>query len=83
MILDISKGCFSIIYFRSPSAEVDQTWEPVEYYIRDHIEPNDREQVYFDSYDPSELEQVITTQQKVINYQEKKNTKIYTKFKSL
>ena len=28
--------------------------------------------IYFDSHDPSELEQVITTQRKVINYQQKK-----------
>ena len=69
MILDIYKGCFSRIYIWSPSIEVDNTWTPVNDYIRDHIKPNDREQNYFDSYDPSELEQVINTQQKVINYQ--------------
>ena len=37
--------------------------------IRDHIKPNDRETYYFDSYDPSELEAVIKTQQTVIDYQ--------------
>ena len=59
MIFDIYKGCFSRIYIWSPSIEVDQTWKPVKDYIRDHIKPNDREHIYFDSYDPSELEQVI------------------------
>ena len=59
MILDMYKGCFSIIYIRSPSIEVDNTWKPVKDYIRDHIKPNDREKCYFDSYDPSELEQFI------------------------
>ena len=72
MIFDIYKGCFSRIYIWSLSIEVDQTWEPVQDYIRDHIKPNDREKCYFDSYDPSELEHVINTQQKVINYQNKK-----------
>ena len=72
MILDIYKGCVSRIYIWSPSIEVDQTWKPVKDYIRDHIEPNDRETCYYDSYDPSELEQVINTQQKAINYQKKK-----------
>ena len=49
MILDIYKGCFSIIYIWSPSLEVDNTWEPVKDYIRDHTKPNDREKYYFDS----------------------------------
>ena len=43
MILDMYKGCFSRIYIRSPSIEVDSTWKPVKDYIRDHIKPNDRE----------------------------------------
>ena len=55
---------------------MDQTWKPVNDYIRDHIKPNDREKTDFDSYDPSELEQVINTQQKVINYK-RKNKHIY------
>ena len=43
MILDIYKGCFSMIYIWSPSIEVDNTWKPVKDYIRDHTKPNDRE----------------------------------------
>ena len=54
---------FSRIYIWSPSIEVDSTWKPIKDYMRDHIKPNDREQCCFDSYDPSELEQVIKTQQ--------------------
>ena len=69
MILDIYKGCFSRIYVWSPSIEVDNTWKPLKDYIRDHIKPNDREKCYVDSYDPAELEAVIKTQQKVIDYQ--------------
>ena len=81
MILDIYKGCFSRIYIWSPSIEVDSTWKPVKYCIRDHIKPNDREKCYFDSYDPSELEQVIKkTQQKVIDYQKQENIKMHIKF---
>ena len=73
MILDIYKGCFSRIYIWSPSIEVDSTWKPVKYCIRDHIKPNDREKCYFDSYDPSELEQVIKTQQKLQITQKRKH----------
>ena len=78
MTLDIYKGCFSIIYIWSPSIQVDSTWKPVKDYIRDHIKPNGREKYYFDSYEPSELEQVIKTQQKVIDYQnEQKHKDLY------
>ena len=81
MILDIYKCRFSRIYIWSPSVEVDNTWKPVKDYIRDHIKPNDRDKYYFDSYGPSELEQVIkinTT--KVTNYQNNKHMKIYIIF---
>ena len=72
MILYIYKGCFSRIYIWSPSIEVDQAWKPVKDYIRDHIKPNGREKHHFDSYDLSEPEQVINTQQKVINFEKRK-----------
>ncbi len=78
MILDIYRGCFSRVYIWSPSINVDSTWLPVKDYIRDHIKPNEREKIYFDSYEPSELEQVIKTQQKVIDYQkEQKHKDLY------
>ena len=49
-----------------------------ENYIRDHIKPNDREICYFDSYEPSELEAVINTQKKIIDYQkEQKHKDLY------
>jgi GTPase SAR1 family protein len=78
MILDIYRDCFSRIYIWSPSINVDSTWLPVKDYIRDHIKPNEREKIYFDSYEPSELEAVIKTQQKVIDYQkEQKHKDLY------
>ena len=78
MILDIYKGCFSRIYIWSPSIEIDNTWKPAKDYIRDHIKPNDKEKCYFDSYDPAELEQVINTQKKFIDYQkEQKHKDLY------
>ena len=74
----VIKVDFSRIYIWSPSIEVDDTWKPVKDYIRDHIKPGDRENCYFDLYDPAELEQVIKTQQTVIDYQkEQKHTDLY------
>ena len=74
-ILDMYKGCFSRVCIWSPSIEVDNTWKPVKDYTRDHIKPSDREKYYFDSYDPAELEQVINTQKKVIDYQKEQKHK--------
>ena len=64
LLTNMYKGCFSRIYIWCPSISVDNTWKPVKDHIRDHIKPNDREKLYFDSYDPSGLEQVLKTQQK-------------------
>ena len=78
MILDVYKGCSSRIHIWSPSIEVDNTLEPVKDYIRDHIKPNDGEKYYLDSYDPAELQQVITTQQKSYRLSERtKQTYLY------
>ena len=73
---------FSRVYIWSPSIEIDSTWEPVKDYIRDHTKPNYRETYYFDSYDPSELEQVLKTQQKVI-YFKKENIKVCIRYSLL
>ena len=75
MTLDVYKDCFSRIYVWSPSVNVDSTWGPVKDYIRDHIKPSDREQIYFDSYEPAGLEQVVNTQKKVIDYQKEQKHK--------
>ena len=80
MILDICRGCFSRINIWSPSINVDSTWLPVKDYIRDHIKPNDRENVYFDNYEPSELEAVIKTQQTVKIIRKNTNINIHTKY---
>ena len=75
MILDIYRDCFSRVYIWSPSINVDSTWRPVKDYIRDHIKPSDRETCYSDSYEPSELEQIIKMQRKAIDYQKEQNHK--------
>ena len=77
MILNIYKNCFSRIYIFSPSIDVDSTWLPVKKYIEDEMElkESDKEKFYFDHYDPDELQNIIDTQHKVIEYMKKKNHK--------
>ena len=68
MILDIYRGCFNRIYIFSPSIDIDHTWHPVKEYIAKELQPNEHEKIYFDTYNPSELEGIMETQHKVINY---------------
>ena len=78
MILYIYRGCFSRIYIFSPSIDIDHTWQPVKKYIEEEIKPHDKEDIYFDHYDPEALEHIIKTQHKVIEYmKEQKHTKLY------
>ena len=74
MILDIYKGCFERIYIFSPSIDIDHTWNPVKKYIKENIKSNDKEEFYFDSYDPEALANIIKTQKKVIEYMKEKHT---------
>ena len=77
MILNIYKNCFSRIYIFSPSIDVDSTWLPVKKYIEDEMElkESDKEKFYFDHYEPDELQNIIDTQHKVIEYMKKKGHK--------
>ena len=68
MIMDIYKGCVNIIYIFSPSVDIDHTWQPVKDYIDKKLKPNEKGNVYFDSYDPAELKPVMDKQHKAVDY---------------
>ena len=76
--LNIYRGCFERIFIFSPSINIDQSWEPVRDYIEEHIKPDKDEQLYFDEYNPADLENIITTRFKVVDYMKKNNNnKLY------
>jgi len=69
MVLDIYRDCFSRIYIFSPSIDVDQTWEPVKEYLANNLKQDAKKEKYlFDSYQPIDLERVIETQYKVVDF---------------
>ena len=78
MILDIYRDCFSRIYIFSPSIEVDSTWLPVKQYIEKdmNVQNTKEEPIYFDHYDPQNLNNIFDTQHKVIDYMKKQKHKI-------
>jgi len=76
MILDIYRDCFARIYIWSPSVFVDQSWEPVKKYIEKDLKINsDKEKLYFDEYRHEDLENVISTQYKLIDHMKKQDYK--------
>ena len=68
MLLHIYRGCVEHIYICSPSVNVDQTWEEVKKF-QDKVmgvKETETDPLYFDHYDPEDLQHIIDTQQKVI-----------------
>jgi hypothetical protein len=73
LILKMYRGCFERVYVFSPSVNVDQTWEAVKKYQEEvmKVKESDAEKLYFDHYDPADLENIIDTQHKVILHMKK------------
>jgi len=69
MILDIYRNCFSRVYIFSRSIDVDMTWEPVKEYLARNLKQDEKKKKYlFDSYPPAELERIIDTQHRVVEF---------------
>ena len=68
LILDVYTNCFNRIYIFSPTINIDDNWGPVKY-IAKEIKPREDEQVYFDHYNPADLQEIVELQYKVIEYQ--------------
>jgi predicted AAA+ superfamily ATPase len=77
MILDVYRGAFARIYIFSPSIDVDYSWAPVKDYIEKvmKVRETKEEPIYFNSYDPQGLEQIVSTQHKVAEYMKKQADK--------
>ena len=80
MILDIYRDCFERVYIFSPSINVDHTWLPVKSYLDNKINlSEDEPSLYYDTYDPDSLENIITTQRKIVEHQKnKKSNKLFS-----
>ena len=76
LILKIYRGSFERMYIFSPSIHVDDTWTAVKKYISDVMKVDaEKEQIYYEEYDPVALKKIIETQNKVIDFQKKKKQK--------
>ena len=81
MILDIYRGAFERIFIWSPSVNLDSIWLPVKKYIKEGLKVDtDKEPCWWDEFNVEDLERVIETQNKIIEYQKKQGTKNYLIF---
>ena len=81
-ILDIYRGVFERIYIWSPSINVDTIWLPVKKYIKETMKVDtDKEQFFFEEFNPEDMERVIDdTQHKITEYSKKKKIKKLFKY---
>ena len=76
LILKVYRDTFERIYIFSPSISVDYAWAPVKKYIEEQMKVyhNEKDPIYFDSYEPDKLQRIIDQQHKIIEYL-KRNSK--------
>ena len=70
------------IYIFSPSINVDYSWVPVKDYIEKEMKVihSDEEPIFFDHYNPEDLQNVIDTQHKISKYMKEKDYKKIIKY---
>ena len=71
LILDIYRGCFERIFVFSPSIDIDDSWRPVKKYIEEELTKTEDEEIYFQDFDGEAVQQILTTQKNIIDYQKK------------
>jgi predicted alpha/beta superfamily hydrolase len=77
LILKVYRDTFERIYIFSPSISVDYAWAPVKKYIEEQMKVyhTEKEPIYFDSYEPAQLQKIIDNQHKIIEYLKRNNKK--------
>ena len=64
---------FSKIYICPPTINIDPNWIEVKKHLEGKLKMSNADELplYYDSYNPEELEKVIDTQSNVVDYQKK------------
>ena len=76
LILNVYRDCFARIFIFSPSVHNDPTFVEVKKYQKDNMKVDDeKEKLYYDTYQPEELEEIINTQRKIIHYMKEQKMK--------
>ena len=82
LIMDVYCKVFSKVYIGSPTIHIDPNWIEVKKHLEDKLKMSNSDELplYYDSYNPEELEKVIDTQSKVVDYQKKNKQKKFYRF---
>ena len=81
LLLDMYRGAFARIYVFSPSVDIDAAWRPVKDYVKKELGVDeDKEPCFFNSWDPTALQEILDTQGKMVEYKKRINTKRSTGF---
>jgi hypothetical protein len=81
LIEHIYRGCFERVYIFSPSIAIDDSWQSTKKYLDNAIKLSDDEPpLYHSNFDESVVEEIMTTQKKVIDHIKKNKTsnKLYS-----
>ena len=70
LLLNHYRNCFQKIYIWSPTMAVDRTWDGVKSYCKNQLKQVESrtEKYFYDTYDPDDMQRVIDTQFRVIDY---------------
>ena len=73
LFFDVYRNSFARVFIFSPSVHKDPTFTEVKKYIRDELHVDDeKEQIYFDNYNPADVEHVVERQKKIDSYMKSK-----------
>lgn len=64
LVLDVYRGCFERVYLFSPTAFLDQTWQPVREYCEKHLDLQG-EECFFETFEPSKLAEILAVQKAI------------------
>ena len=74
MLLGPYRGKFARIFVFSPNINIDSAFDDLKDYVaKDMGVDQNREKTFFDSWDEPALEKIISTQHKLIRYEDRKS----------
>ena len=81
-IMDVYDKVHSKIYIWSPTINIDPNCIEVKTHVEYKLKMSNTDELplYYDSYNPEELEKVIDTQNKTVDHQQKNNQNKYFKY---
>ena len=80
LLLDIYRGSFERVYIFSPSIHADPAFYEVKKYQREVMKVDDtKEDLYFDGFNPADLQKILDTQTREVEFQKKnKENKLFS-----